>query len=263
MTGMGTSAAMLRSRAMSGDPVRGGMVFECFSPGIGQILANAGCEFVMYDMEHAGLGYETLKMLCATCRGIGIAPMVRVPRGDYHFLARALDLGAQGVMVPMVESAGEARAIAEATRYPPTGRRGAAFGFAHDDYQGGDVREKMQRLDARNLVIAQIETERGLSEVEAIAAVPGIDVLWVGHFDLTNFLGIPAQFEHPRFEAALARVVAAARANGKALGIMASDEGWTRRALKAGFNMIAAGPETSIIANGYRSVLSPMPAAGG
>jgi 2-dehydro-3-deoxyglucarate aldolase/4-hydroxy-2-oxoheptanedioate aldolase len=248
---------------MAGEPVRGAMVFECFVPGIAQILANAGCQFAMFDMEHAGLGYETLKMLAAACNGIGIAPMARVPRGEYHFLARALDVGAQGVMVPMVESAAEARAIAEATRYPPAGRRGAAFGFAHDGYQGGDVHAKMQALDARNLVIAQIETERGLDEVEAIAAVPGIDVLWVGHFDLTNFLGIPAQFDHPRFEEALRRVVSAARANGKGAGLMASDDAWTKRALTSGFNVIAAGPDQAITAAGYRAVLAAMPAAGG
>jgi 2-keto-3-deoxy-L-rhamnonate aldolase RhmA len=165
---------------MAGESIVGSMVFECFSANIAQILKMAGCEFAMFDMEHTGLGFETLKMLCATCRGIGVTPMARVPRGEYHFLARTLDLGAQGVMVPMVESAEEARAIVEATHYPPRGRRGAAFGFAHDDYEPGDVKKKIEALDRRNLVIAQIETERGLENVEAIAAIEGIDVLWIG-----------------------------------------------------------------------------------
>src|SRR6185369_9139227 len=105
--------------------------------------------------------------------GLGVAPMARVPRGEYHLLAPALDVGCHGVMVPMVESAEQARTIVEATRYPPRGRRGAAFGFAHDNYEGGDVKRKMRALDARNLVIAQIETERGLAAVEEIAAVEG------------------------------------------------------------------------------------------
>jgi 2-dehydro-3-deoxyglucarate aldolase/4-hydroxy-2-oxoheptanedioate aldolase len=247
----------LRRRVMSGQPVHGAMVFECTIPGIGQMLQNAGCAFALFDMEHAGLGYESFKMLAATFRGLDIVPMVRVPRGEYHFLARALDLGAQGVMVPMVESAEAARAIAEACRYPPRGRRGAAFGFAHDDYGGGDLAAKIMRLDERNLVIAQIETERGLQQVDAIAAVDGIDVLWVGHFDLTNFLGIPGAFDHPSFAAALDRVVGAARRHGKGAGFLASDRAWMARAKAHGFNMLAAGPDQAILTAGYRAILAP------
>ena len=119
--------------------------------------------------------------------------MVRVPRGEYHFIARALDVGAMGVMVPMVGTPEEAAHIVACTRYPPHGRRGAAFGFAHDDYQGGDVVAKMAALHQRTMVIPQIETGEGLDNVEAIAAVPGVDALWIGHFDLTNFMGIPAR----------------------------------------------------------------------
>ena len=115
-------------------------------------------------MEHTGLGYETLKWLFASCRGLPIEPMVRVPRGEYTWLARALDLGARGVMIPMVESAEQARSIVEACRYPPVGRRGAAFGFAQCDYLGGDVGQKIAEANARTMVIAQIETERGLEQ---------------------------------------------------------------------------------------------------
>ncbi len=187
------AARSLRARAMAGEQVLGAMVFEFFSPGIAQVMKLAGAEYVIYDMEHGGLTIDTFKEQAAFARGIGIAPMVRVPRGEYHFLARALDVGAHGVMIPMVESVEQARAIVDATRYPPKGRRGAAFGFAHDDYAPGGPADKIKAADARNLVIAQIETERGLENVEAIAAVTGIDVLWVGHFDLTNFLGLPGR----------------------------------------------------------------------
>ena len=97
-------APSIRQRALSGETIAGAMIFEFFVPGIPQILRNAGAEFAIYDMEHGGLGFETLKMLAAASRGTGVVPMVRVPRGEYHFIARALDVGAQGVMVPMVES---------------------------------------------------------------------------------------------------------------------------------------------------------------
>jgi 2-dehydro-3-deoxyglucarate aldolase/4-hydroxy-2-oxoheptanedioate aldolase len=245
----------IRKRALAGETVLGSMVFEFFVPGMPQILSQAGAEYAIYDMEHGGLGLETLKMLVAASRGTGVVPMVRVPRGEYHFIARSLDVGAQGIMVPMVESLAQARDIAQSARYPKQGRRGAAFGFAHDDYAPGDPKDKMREADRRNIVIAQIETERGLEAVEEIAAVDGIDCLWLGHFDMTNFLGIPGQFEHPDYLAAVKRIVAAGRRHGKALGFMAADTAWARAYRKHGFNMIATGTDQGILMAGIRGVL--------
>ena len=245
----------LRQRVVGGEPVLGAMVFEFFSPGMAQLLVHAGAEYVIYDMEHTGTSFETIKAQVAHCRGLPSVPMVRGPRGEYHFRARALDIGCQGVMVPMVNSAEEARAIAEATHYPPRGRRGAAFGFAHDDYAAGDPLAKIKAADARNVVIAQIETERGLEAVEEIAAVDGIDVLWVGHFDLTNFLGIPGQFDNPLYTDALKRVVAAGRKHKKGLGFMAADASWAKQYKKLGFNMLATGPDHTLLMAGVKAVL--------
>lgn len=240
---------------LAGKTVAGAMVFEFFSPGIASILANAGCRFALFDMEHTGLGFETLKWLFATCRGLPLEPMVRVPRGEYTWLARSLDLGARGVMIPMVESAEQAHSIVQACRYPPAGRRGAAFGFAQCDYLGGDVGAKIAASHARTLVIAQIETERGLEHVEQIAAVDGIDVLWVGHFDLSNFLGIPAQFDDPRFDAAMSRVAEVARRHGKAAGFMATDAAWIERAREMGYTMIAGGTDTGLLQDAYAQLV--------
>jgi 2-keto-3-deoxy-L-rhamnonate aldolase RhmA len=235
-----------------GGHARGAMVFECIFAGLPQLVSNAGAEFILYDMEHTGLGFETLKTQLALCRGLPLVPMVRVPRGDYHFIARALDIGAVGVMVPMVASRAEAEHLVSCTRYPPEGRRGAAFGFAHDDYQGGDVGDKMAALHARTLVIAQIETDEGLRNVEAIAAVPGIDALWIGHFDLTNFLGIPAQFDHPAYLAAVDRVAAACAAHGKTAAILATDETWARDYAAKGFRLMAYGIDQLLLQDALR-----------
>lgn len=246
----------LRQRAMAGEPVLGAMIFEFFSPGLPQILSNAGCEYVLYDMEHTGIGFETLKDQVSFCRGLPITPMARVPRGDYHFLARALDIGLRGVMIPMVESAEQARSIVEACRYPPVGRRGAGFGFAHDDYIGGAPGPKMQAANDEIVVIAQIETERGLTNVEEIAAVDGVDVLWVGHFDLTNFLGMPGQFQNPQYLEAVASVVKSARAHNKGLGFMPADQDWAREYKAHGFNMLAVGPDQVLLGTAVESLLN-------
>ncbi|MEO0360038.1 MAG: aldolase/citrate lyase family protein [Pseudomonadota bacterium] len=245
----------LRHRVRSGEQVKGAMAFEFFSPGLAQILRLAGAEFVIYDMEHSGASIETVKTQVAACRGIGVTPLARPPVSDYHFLARLLDVGAKGVMVPMVESADQAARIVEACRYPPVGRRGAAFGFAHDDYEPGDPAAKIAKANEETLVIAQVETERGLDAAEEIAAVDGVDVVWIGQFDLTNFLGVPGRFDAPEYLAACERIEAAARAHGKAMGAMAANADWAADYKAKGFEMIAAGPDQAALLAGVKAIL--------
>jgi 2-dehydro-3-deoxyglucarate aldolase/4-hydroxy-2-oxoheptanedioate aldolase len=246
----------MKRRLAAGERVLGSMVFEFFTPGIARICANAGAEFVMYCMEHTGAGYETLKPQFALCRALGVTPLVRVPATEYHFVARALDCGARGVMVPLVDTVEQAERIVSFTRYPPKGRRGAAFGFAHDDYQGGDVVEKMRAIHERTLVICMIETRSGLDNVEAIAAVDGVDVLWLGHFDLTNFLGIPAQFSHPQYRDAVKRIAAAAAKHGKSAGYMAASAELGREYLAAGYRMIATGTDQGLLQSATAQLIS-------
>jgi 2-keto-3-deoxy-L-rhamnonate aldolase RhmA len=147
--------------------------------------------------------------------------MVRVPGCHYHLIAPALDSGAMGIMAPMVETAAQAKQIASWCRYRPDEVRGVAFGMPHDDYRGGDVVQKLREANERTLVIALIETAAGIANAEAIMAVDGIDIGWLGHFDLTNSMGIPGQFDHPDFLTAVDRLVAACRVHGKPAGVLA------------------------------------------
>lgn len=227
-----------RTLAQGGTAI-GTMVFEFRTPGIGRIAAAAGAEFVIFDLEHTGWSNETVGMLIATSRAADLMPMVRVPATQYHLLARPLDLGAMGLMVPMVETPEQAALIVQSAKYPPDGRRGAAFGVAHDDFREGDVAVKMRRANDEGLLIAQIETARGLENVEAIAAVDGIDVLWIGHFDLTNSLGIPGEFTHPTYLQAVDRVVEASQRHGKSAGFMVASAAEGQALLAKGFRCLA------------------------
>jgi len=183
-----------------GGTALGTMVFEFATPGVARIAASAGAEFVVFDQEHSGWGIETIRMLMATARAAELVPLVRVPSTQHHFISRPLDVGASGVMVPMVETAEQASAVVTAAKYPPEGERGAAFGIGHDDYEAAeDVVSGMQHANDETLLIAQIETTDGIANVEEIAAVDGVDVLWIGHNDLTNSIGIPGQFDHPDY----------------------------------------------------------------
>lgn len=217
----------------------GTMGFEFNTTGIGRVVGAAGADFVIYDMEHTGWSIETIRMLMATTRAADTVPMVRVPATQYHLLSRPLDVGAMGLMVPMVQDEAQARLIVQSAKYPPQGVRGCAFGVAHDDYTGGDVVAKMTNANDEVFLIAQIETGKGVENVDAIAAVEGIDCIWIGHFDLTASLGIPAQFDHPDFQRAVDQVVKAGAKHNKACGIMASSVANAQDWLSRGFRAVA------------------------
>jgi 2-dehydro-3-deoxyglucarate aldolase/4-hydroxy-2-oxoheptanedioate aldolase len=229
----------VKSKLAAGQVPLGTFAFEFNTPGIARIMAEAGADFVVFDMEHTGWSVETIKTLIATTRSTSLVPIVRVPATYYDFIARVLDMGTLGVMVPMVESAEQAQAIVAAAKYPPVGRRGAAFGVAHDDYAGGDIAPKIESANREGLLLPQIETAAGLANVDAIAAVPGVNVLWVGQFDLSLSLGIPGELKHPRMIAAMDEVVAACRRHGKTAGIMAPDLATGKQLLQQGFRMMS------------------------
>lgn len=230
----------------------GTMVMEFTVPSIAAIAGVAGAEFVLYDMEHTALSTERFALLAATTKGAGLVPIVRVPKADYQLLSRPLEVGALGLMLPCVESAAQAQAAVTATKYPPMGRRGTAFGIAHDGYERGDPVEKMRLANQHTLLIAQIESEAGVANADAIASVDGIDVLWIGHNDLTTSLGIPGQFDHPRYRQALEEVIAACRRHGKYGGFRPDSVAHTLEVAAQGFTCLAFLSDIAA----YRTTLS-------
>jgi len=251
-------ANTVKRALQAGERSLGTMIFEFPTTGIARIAAEAGADFVIYDMEHTGWSIETIRALMSTSRAADLVPMVRVPATEYHLISRPLDVGAMGIMVPMVESEAQARRIADSGRYPPVGRRGAAFGVAHDDYTGGDIIAKMNSANEDVFLIAQIETAQGLESVDAIAAVDGIDCLWIGHFDLTNSLGIPGQFTHPTYLEAVERVLDACQKHGKAPGIMAGNLADGEALLKQGFTAMAYSGDLWIYQTALRQGLDAL-----
>lgn len=248
----------LKAKLLGGGTSFGLFAFEFFTPGLPQIAKVAGAEFVLLDMEHSGAGIDVIKQQLAYCRGVDIAPMVRVPTGQYHFIARVLDMGALGVMVPMVESAQQAREIVKWSRYPPLGRRGAVLGAAHDDYSGGNAREKLAAANERCFVMLQVETEVGVENVEAIAAVEGVDSIYIGFLDLSNFLGVPGEVHDPRYLAAVERIAAAAQRHDKVLGTAAPDAAFAKEYLARGFRMICFGTDAGLLQSALSAQITAM-----
>jgi len=148
----------------------GTYIGECATPGIGAILKGAGSDFAFFDMEHSGFSFETAKAVLRSLHDAGIATLLRPPSDATHHIARACDVGAQGIVPPMMSTAAQAQAVIDAINYPPAGRRGAAFGIAHDDYTPRPVAEAIARANARTSFVALIETAAGVDTVEELAA---------------------------------------------------------------------------------------------
>jgi 2-dehydro-3-deoxyglucarate aldolase/4-hydroxy-2-oxoheptanedioate aldolase len=208
----------VKQKLARGEAVVGTMMIEFATTGIARLAAAAGAEFGVFDMEHSGWSMDIIKMLMASCSDKEFVPLVRPPAVEYHDISRVLDMGAMGVVVPFIDEPEQAEFVVRCTKYPPQGRRGAAFCVAHDDYRGGNVPEKMQSANDETMVVVQIETVRGLENVERIAAVKGVDAVWIGQFDLTASMGIPGEVHHPEFQAAQARILRACQEAGVAAG---------------------------------------------
>jgi len=243
----------------------GHYVGEFTTPGIGYVLKEAGCDYVFFDMEHSGNSHETLQRCLRYFEAAGLPAFVRVPSDDYHHIARALDCGAQSIVIPMVGSAAQARSIVDKMKYTPAGSRGLAPALANDRYKMAPVVEALADANARNKLVCLIETVDGIAHVDEIAAVEGVDVLWVGHLDLSASMGIPGQFDHPDYRAALAKVLEAGKRHELGLGRLVTDvasgvelfnEGWDlicyhgdvwllQTALRAGLDSIREGIATT------------------
>ncbi|MFI5013911.1 MAG: HpcH/HpaI aldolase/citrate lyase family protein [Hyphomicrobiales bacterium] len=250
------SGDQIEAEAMRPNPVRaklrqgglaiGPMIFEFFTPGLFAICARAGADFCLIDMEHSGIGMDTVRAQLAFARGTGVAPFVRVPANAQHLIAPVLDAGALGIMAPLIEDGAQASALTDACRYRPDGRRGLGFSVAHDDYAEGDVAAKIRAANERTLVIALIESEKGIRNVEDIVAVPGIDVGWLGHYDLTDSMGFPGAFDRPEFDAAVEALLAACARHRKAAGILATTPGQTSAWRRRGFRCLGFGADTGL-----------------
>jgi len=228
----------VRRRLDAGEVVLGTMVTEFATPAVARLTAAAGAEFTLFDLEHTGYGIDRMRTVLAAARAADTVPFLRVPDAAYDLIARGLDLGALGVMVPAVESADEARLVAASARFPPIGRRG--FGLLmRDEWEPGGVPATIEKANAETLVLVQIETALGLDAVEEIAAVEGIDILWIGHFDLTASLGIPGDFESARYRDAVDRVVAAGAAAGKPVGMVCGSPEEGAALVERGFRILA------------------------
>ena len=244
----------IRERALRGEWM-GGTFLNLGSSVTAEIAGKAGFDWVLIDIEH-GMGdrQELLTQLQAV-EATPASPVVRIAWNDPVRFKRVLDLGVSGVMVPYVNSADEARRAAAAMRYPPEGVRGVARLNRACDF-GPSFNEYFKKANSQLLTIVQIETKTAIENLDEIAAVVGVDVLFVGPLDLSVSLGVPDQFDHPVEQEALAKVVKACRKAGKAPGILVANEDQLQQVKNLGFTFVAIGSDGGALVKEMRALVA-------
>jgi 2-dehydro-3-deoxyglucarate aldolase/4-hydroxy-2-oxoheptanedioate aldolase len=225
------------------------------SPVAAELATRAGFDWVLIDLEH-GVGSEAgLVDMLRAMTGSTTTPIVRVEAAARLRIGRALDLGAGGVMVPQVNDLDTATSMASWLRYPPSGSRGVALSARSSGY-GATGHDGVGLIDAAVVGIAQVETRTAVDNVDAIAAVEGIDCLFVGPSDLSHSLGVPGRFGDPLFDAALRRIAEAGARHGTALGVHLPGMSELGRYRDLGFTLLSVGADGSGLLAAFRAMVA-------
>lgn len=215
---------------------------------IAKILKTCGYDWLFIDLEHGTLSLDTAAQMSVAALDAGIAPLVRVPEGEYSMATRILDGGALGIVMPHVDSPEAARDLVAHLKYPPLGRRSVAGTSAHFDFKALKVGELAQAANAATLLVVMIETPEAVAQADAIAAVPGVDALLIGTNDLAMEMGIPGDFANPRIAGAYETVISACKKHGKFPGMGGVyQEDLMRRYIALGMRFILSGGDTGML----------------
>lgn len=245
----------LRARLDRGEAVIG-VAITSTSLDMAALAAIAGFDFLWVEMEHSPLTLETLRHIVLTTRALPAVPFARVPSQETWLAKRVLDAGVHGVIVPFASTRALASQAAEACRYPPVGRRGSGAALATSTWP--DTSPYYDSSDSNVVVVVMIEEACAVEEAEAIAAIDGVDVLFVGTSDLAFSLGHRGRMDHPAVLRALDRVRDAAVRHGKVVGLPAATPDAVSRYVQEGFRFFQAPSDLSFFADGARQWLSPL-----
>ena len=239
-------AGRLRRRVTTGEPTLGTFLGTA-SPVVAEVCAAAGLDWLLLDLEHGSGGEEQVRDVVPAAGGYGVPTVVRVESAARTRIGRVLDLGAAGVMLPRLDSADEVREAVRHLRYPPDGDRGVAT-YNRACRFGLDP-GALDRAAEEVLGVVQIESARAVEEVDKIAAIDGVDVLFIGPRDLSHDLGVPGNLTAPTYLAALDRVRAATSEHGKACGLLVSDGEAAAARRAEGWSFIAIGSDSALLAS--------------
>ena len=250
----------LRARLQAGEVVYGSWL-NLGSSLTAEIFARAGFDWLLIDMEHGTADFRELVHQLQAIEAAPAVPLVRVAFNEPWLIKRTLDIGPSGLIIPLIASATEAERAVRAMRYPPEGIRGIAS-MSRPTSFGTEFAQYRAEANDLLLTVIQIELKEAVEDIEAIAAVPGVDVLFVGPRDLTTSLGVPDQLESDIAQAALRRIEHAARNHGKALGILLPNCESAIAYVERGYQFVGVSSDAGLLNQAARSVLSALRGAG-
>ena len=237
----------------SGDFVKAAGITRVADPWLTEVVGRIGYDVVWFDLEHRPYSMETINGLSLACRSTGIDLMVRILKSGYYSPMQALEFGANGLMIPHIRSAEEARQWVEWSRFPPLGKRGLDGVGADADFGLADTRKYLNHANEEVFLVFQVEDREAVEAIDEIAAVPGFDLLFIGPGDLSLSYGVPLEFDHPLLQEATRRVAEAAHKNNKWWGTTTANPEKAQRALDLGARMIVAGGDHGALVNGLRN----------
>ena len=240
----------LKQRLRNGEQVLGTMVATFASTDIGRILQSCGFDFFIIDCEHGSFTTREAANMIAAARGAGMPALVRIPEMRREHALKFMEMGASGLLLPNTETADQARMLVDCAKYAPLGRRGVSLSRPHTDFAKVNGPEYMARANDETLLLCQIESRRGVENIESILAVEGIDAALIGPNDMTQDYGILGQFTHPDIVAAFERVIAAANACGKWSGVHFGAPGPLAPWLKRGMQLNMCSSDNSLLSLG-------------
>jgi 2-dehydro-3-deoxyglucarate aldolase/4-hydroxy-2-oxoheptanedioate aldolase len=243
----------LRELLNQGKPAYGTMIQDVRSPSIGQIMALAGCNFLFFDMEHGPFNLETIADMVRVTRLAGVTPLVRVPDAEYHLMCRPLDIGAQGIMIPRVETKTQVEHIIECTMYPLLGRRGCSVNKGHNDFASQEPWEFSQQANQENLVILQIERRRAVEGIEELLSVPGVGAVVIGPNDMALSLGIRSDDLLGALKEPIQHVLEACLARHIPCGIHIANLEWLAEWQRRGMQLLCYSSDINFLRNGAAS----------
>jgi 4-hydroxy-2-oxoheptanedioate aldolase len=244
-------ANKLRARLTAGDRVYG-LINSIAAPLLVEMIGHAGFDFVVIDLEHVGVNPQTLEDLIRAAECCGLTALVRVPGVEPGTILRALDAGALGIVVPRVQDEAQAREAVRAARYHPLGQRGISGGRT-TGFGALPLAQYMEMANREVMVVAMIEDSAGVENINAIAAVPGIDMVLEGAIDLSQSLGVPAQAQHPKVQEALRRIAAACASQGVPFCAIPRQEGQHEAWCEAGVQAFLLGDDRGVGARALKA----------
>lgn len=224
-----------------------GSFFRLPSPDLVEIFGEAGFDFIIIDQEHGAVSIETTSNLVRACDLVGMAAIVRIPDNQPWLIQHALDVGALGVQVPQIGTVSDADRVVRASKFAPMGSRGVCRNVRAARYSARDRFDYMGESNRDTLVVVQIESKEGVENLGGILSVPGLDVVFLGPYDLSQSLGVPGQVDHPKVRGMMEQAVAACRLAGVAAGVYADSVEAVRHWVGMGVQYVAVGVDTALI----------------